>query len=91
MEGSCENGNKYSGFIKNRKFLHYTSECGLLMDSAAWKFVGWVLCYKSSGNNLIIVVLIQASPPRPERLWGPPSLLYNGYQGLFPWDKGAGT
>jgi hypothetical protein len=20
-----------------------------------------------------------------ERLWGPPSLLYNGYQGLFPW------
>jgi hypothetical protein len=26
-----------------------------------------------------------SSPPRPERLWGPASLLSNGYQGLFLW------
>jgi len=26
-----------------------------------------------------------SSPSRPDRLWGPPSLIFNGYQGLFPW------
>jgi hypothetical protein len=30
-------------------------------------------------------ILPVSSPPRPERFWGPPSLLFNGYQGLFPW------
>jgi len=24
-------------------------------------------------------------PPGPDRLWDPPSLIYNGYQGLFAW------
>jgi hypothetical protein len=34
---------------------------------------------------------IFCSPRRPDRLWGPPSLLYNGYRGSFLEDKTAGA
>jgi len=32
-----------------------------------------------------------ASPPRPDRLWEPPSLLFNGYRGSFPEGKVIGA
>jgi len=32
-----------------------------------------------------------SSPPCPNRLWGPSSLLSNGYRGCFPGGKAAGT
>jgi hypothetical protein len=34
---------------------------------------------------------IFSSPRRPDRLWGPPSLLSNGYGGPFPRGKAAGA
>jgi len=28
-------------------------------------------------------LIFYSSPPRPDRLWAPPSLLSSGYQGMF--------
>jgi hypothetical protein len=42
----------------------------------------WVL-----GFNSRLGLGIFSSPLRPERLWGPPSLLSNRYQVLFPWGQ----
>jgi hypothetical protein len=40
---------------------------------------GWMIGGSSPGSGWEFF----SSPPRPDRLWGPPSLLPNGYQGLF--------
>jgi hypothetical protein len=39
-----------------------------------------------SGRKKVFLSL----PQRQERLWGPPSIVYNGHRRLFPRDKAAG-
>jgi hypothetical protein len=53
-------------------FLHFFQ---LRTSSAA----GTMLYYNQMNKKLPFT-----SPYRPDRLWGPPSLLYNGYRELFP-------
>jgi hypothetical protein len=44
---------------------------------------GWMI----GGSNAGMGWEFLSSPPHPDRLWGPPSLLTNGYQGSFLWLK----
>jgi hypothetical protein len=63
-----------------------------------WTLLGKFLCYNVQTPNNILETRsfhsfpnsipgrgweFSSSPPRPQRLWGPPSLLSNGYQGAL--------
>jgi hypothetical protein len=53
-------------------------------DSVVGIATGYGLKDRGVGVRVPVGPRIFSTPSRPYRLWGPPSLLCNGYQGLFP-------
>jgi hypothetical protein len=53
-------------------------------DSSVGIVIGYGLNDRGVGVRVPVGSRIFSSPRRPDRLWGPPNLLPNGYGGLFP-------
>jgi hypothetical protein len=60
-------------------------------DSIVGIATGYGLDDREIGVRVPVGSRIFASAYRPERLWGPPNLLYNGYRELFLGGKVAGA
>jgi hypothetical protein len=72
-------------------FIHIYRERGVERETRD-SSVGIATAYGLDGLVGVQVPIesrIFSSSQRPHRLWGPPSLLFNGYRGPFPGGKAA--
>jgi hypothetical protein len=68
-----------------------TTLCYVSRDSIVGIATGYGLDDRGDGVRVPVGSRIFSSPRRPDRLWGPPNGLSNGYRGFFPRGKAAGA
>jgi hypothetical protein len=72
-----------TGFVKQAKKLINPFHITRSRDSSVGIATGYGLDDSGVGVRVPLWSRIFSCPRRPDRLWGPLSLLYNGYRGLF--------
>jgi hypothetical protein len=87
VAGPCEYGNERLGSIKGGEYLGQLSDYKLFKDDPIpWSGIALGYVLDDPGFESRRGLGIFCSPRRPDRLWVPPSLLSNGYQGFFSWE-----